>query len=292
MSVLPFFVDPYPFQVDYLLVGGGAGGGGLDATTIGSTGGGGGGVTGSFFLTSPAQVLTLTVGLNGVTGTSSLASAAGGAGGGGYSTGGNGGNAGATGSSGGGGGGGGSTGLTLGASIIAIAGGGGGGGGAAEGNQDLYGGYGGGYQSAPNGTSLAGATGASFSGDGGGAGGGGAGLYGGVAEVVNTPTIGASGGGNYHNTTICFATASFVGANGVGSSQTSTGGCPITNGANWGYANNYGVGKGSGIATVVNPGIGIIKYPGPQRATGGTVSTVGAYTVHTFTANGTLTFTV
>jgi hypothetical protein len=33
----------------------------------------------------------------------------------------------------------------------------------------------------------------------------------------------------------------------------------------------------------------IIRYPGSQRGTGGTVTFVGGYTYHTFTGNGTFT---
>jgi hypothetical protein len=36
-------------------------------------------------------------------------------------------------------------------------------------------------------------------------------------------------------------------------------------------------------------GIVIIRYLGPQRAAGGTVTSAGNYTVHTFTTSGTLT---
>lgn len=37
------------------------------------------------------------------------------------------------------------------------------------------------------------------------------------------------------------------------------------------------------------PGIVMIRYPGIPRATGGTITSVGTDTLHTFTANGTLT---
>jgi hypothetical protein len=33
----------------------------------------------------------------------------------------------------------------------------------------------------------------------------------------------------------------------------------------------------------------IISYPGSQRGTGGTVTTAGGYTIHTFTSSGTFT---
>ena len=50
-----------------------------------------------------------------------------------------------------------------------------------------------------------------------------------------------------------------------------------------GYGNpayNSGAG-GSGVV--------IIAYPGAQRGSGGTVTTVGSFTVHTFTTSGTYT---
>jgi hypothetical protein len=36
-------------------------------------------------------------------------------------------------------------------------------------------------------------------------------------------------------------------------------------------------------------GIVIIRYQGPQRGTGGTVTTFGNYTIHTFLSSGTFT---
>jgi hypothetical protein len=36
-------------------------------------------------------------------------------------------------------------------------------------------------------------------------------------------------------------------------------------------------------------GVVIVRYSGTQRATGGTVTTVGGYTYHTFTSSGTFT---
>jgi hypothetical protein len=36
-------------------------------------------------------------------------------------------------------------------------------------------------------------------------------------------------------------------------------------------------------------GVVIIRYPGAQRGTGGTVTSVGGNTIHTFTTSGTFT---
>ncbi len=33
-------------------------------------------------------------------------------------------------------------------------------------------------------------------------------------------------------------------------------------------------------------GVVIIRYPGPQLATGGTITSVGGYTIHTFMSSG------
>jgi hypothetical protein len=36
-------------------------------------------------------------------------------------------------------------------------------------------------------------------------------------------------------------------------------------------------------------GIIVVRYLGPQRATGGTVTSAGGYTIHTFTSSSTFT---
>jgi hypothetical protein len=49
-------------------------------------------------------------------------------------------------------------------------------------------------------------------------------------------------------------------------------------------------GAGQGGAVGANNGAGgifIIRYLGPQRGTGGTVTSSGGYTIHTFTTAGT-----
>jgi hypothetical protein len=46
-------------------------------------------------------------------------------------------------------------------------------------------------------------------------------------------------------------------------------------------SNNKGGNGGSGIV--------IVRYSGPQKATGGTITTVAGYTIHTFTSSGTFT---
>jgi hypothetical protein len=59
---------------------------------------------------------------------------------------------------------------------------------------------------------------------------------------------------------------------------------------------NTGGGGGGNYYTGVQPygmaggsGVVIIRYPGPQKATGGTITTNNSYTIHTFTTSGTFT---
>ena len=48
-------------------------------------------------------------------------------------------------------------------------------------------------------------------------------------------------------------------------------------------------GPGGGAGGAGGSGTVIIRYPGIQRGTGGTVTFTGLYTVHTFTTSGTFT---
>ncbi|PSA83237.1 hypothetical protein BT095_11815, partial [Corynebacterium diphtheriae] len=61
----------------------------------------------------------------------------------------------------------------------------------------------------------------------------------------------------------------------------------------WNTTSTPGSGGGWGLPGGQNGqnGIVIIRYLGSQRATGGTVTTSGGYTIHTFTGNGTFTVT-
>jgi hypothetical protein len=61
----------------------------------------------------------------------------------------------------------------------------------------------------------------------------------------------------------------------------SGGGGTANTGGGGGGGATYGGSGGSGIT--------IIKYAGSQRGTGGTVTTSGSFTVHTFTSSGTYT---
>ena len=107
--------------------------------------------------------------------------------------------------------------------------------------------------------------------------------------------MGASGGGNYHNN-LNSDTATFNGNNGAIASTANTAAVTVTNASNWNYSNNYGAGGGGETGTSHTragvsggQGIVVIRYPGIQRGTGGTINTVNGFTTHTFTSDGTYT---
>jgi hypothetical protein len=52
---------------------------------------------------------------------------------------------------------------------------------------------------------------------------------------------------------------------------------------------NRGGGGGGGGAGSGGSGVVIIRYSGSQRGTGGTVTSAGGFTYHTFTTSGTFT---
>jgi hypothetical protein len=77
------------------------------------------------------------------------------------------------------------------------------------------------------------------------------------------------------------------GGNGSNRSVVAQNGAPNTGGGGGGGSSGTGYisgGKGGS-------GIVIVRYPGPQKAIGGTVTSVGGYTIHTFTSVGSTTFT-
>jgi hypothetical protein len=263
------------YSINYLTVAGGGGGGGLGG------GGGAGGLLAATGAVNSGTSYSVTVGAGGAGGANSntiagigvsgsnsviagIATAIGGGGGGvgGGATNG-------TGVSGGSGGGSGTGHLTVYAGAAGTSGQGNAGG-ANYNNVPTYGGGGGG------GASAVGAAGTSSkAGDGGAgssssisgsavtyAGGGGSGAY-------NGTTIGsggAGGGGNGSNTTTGVAGSANTGGGGGGGSYT---------------PNAAGGAGGSGIV--------IISYAGAQRGTGGTVTSSGGYTIHTFTSSSTFT---
>jgi hypothetical protein len=247
------------YTVNYLVVAGGAGGGFND----GGGGGAGGMITGTSTITGGTPY-TITIGAGGGFGGSN-------------------GDKGASGTS---------------SSFNAVTPVGGGGGGSYATQNGNSGGSGGGAcgnngaASGGSGTSGQGNNGGNTSGGGGGAGGGGAGAAGGSGS-------GSSSGGGGVGTTSSISGSSvyYAGGGGGGSSSGGSGGGTGgggAGGANGNASTNTGGGGGGGqnITSAVNGGNGgsglvIISYTGAQRGTGGTVTSSGGSTIHTFTSSGT-----
>ena len=264
----PFYSQP-AYSVDYLVVaGGGSGGGNSTANSACGGGGGAGGMlTGSTSLT-PGQSYTITVGAGGA-GTNGAGN--------------NGNNS------------------VLGSIVTAIGGGKGGGYDQKDGSDGGSGGGGGGRQVSEtnnpgNPTSGQGSIGgAGYSpgnltmAAGGGGGKGGAGSAG-------TTNVGGNGGAASASS-ISGSSVSYAGGGGGGvySGTAGTGGTNAGNGGGNSATANRGGGGGGfntiGPASGGNGGSGIviISYPGSQRGTGGTVTSSGGNTIHTFTSSGTYT---
>lgn len=248
------------YSGNYLVVGSGGGGGkGLIATDNGAGGGAGGVLTGSYSFV-PGVAYTITIGLGGASDTngnnSSISSVATGIGGG---RGGSPSIPNAPGS--GGSGGGGSSNSTSGA--------------AGTGGQGNAGGTG--VSAYPGGGGGAGAVGGNGinltkSGDGGA----------GVSSSISGAAVNYGGGGGGGGSASA-AGAGGLGGGGAGNATTGTAGTANTGGGGGGGggsgASNLGGAGGSGIV--------IIAYAGAQRGTGGTITTAGGYTIHTFTSSGT-----
>lgn len=116
---------------------------------------------------------------------------------------------------------------------------------------------------------------------------GGDGGIGKLSSINGTPTYYGGGGGGNTYTGVAGGTGG-LGGGGNGSNTSSSVG---TSGAA-----NTGGGAGGSAGTGNTPsggsGIVIIRYPGStQIMTGGTVSFITGYVVHTFTGSGTLTYT-
>lgn len=249
------------YSANYLAVAGGGGGGqGYDSTDNGGGGGAGGVLPGSYSFV-PGVAYTITVGNGGASNNngqdSSISAVATAIGGG------------------------------RGASQRAAntAGNGGSGGGGAfsylPGTGSAGQGYAGGTVNLPSGT---------YPGGGGGAGGVGSpgisGTKGGDGGIGTTSSIsGASvyyggGGGGGAGT----PGAGGTGGGGAGSPTTGVAGTANTGGGGGGGGATPGSSWAGGAG---GSGIVIIAYPGAQRGTGGTITTAGGYTIHTFTSSGT-----
>lgn len=100
---------------------------------------------------------------------------------------------------------------------------------------------------------------------------------------------GYAGGGRGAGTTTYYNYATYPAQGTVNATTTGSGtpnAIPGTGGGGGGgsyWAANGGWSSGSGAG---GSGIVIVRYPGAQRATGGTVTTAGTYTIHTFTQTG------
>lgn len=193
---------------------------------------------------------------------------------------------------------------SFGASITATGGGGGGFTGAVGSNGGSGGG--GGYQA-----NYAGGTGVSGQGSAGGAGsnasntsaggGGGAGAVGGTASGSAAGNGGAGASNSISGTAVTYGGGGGGGGdnrgvtNGTGGSGGGGGGAFATAGTA-GSANTGGGGGGGGFNNPTwstggagGSGVVAISYAGTQRGTGGTVTTSGGNTIHTFTSSGTYT---
>ena len=267
--------------VEVLVVAGGGAGGGYGGNDGSGGGGAGGLIYSSVVSITPGTPISVTVG-------------GGGAGVGGATRGNNGGN-------------------SVFGSLTAIGGGGGGSEGAADqrpGGSGGSGGGGGGYGVASgtggNGTAGQGNRGGDCTGPGDGGGGGagsagesgltGKGGIGLLSNISGTPTYYAGGGGasgDKRNTR--GGDGALGGLGGGGKGQDATNSIAPENGTtNTGGGGGAAAGSNStyGAGTTLTSGAGgsgivIVRYPGSQRATGGTVTSVGGYTIHTFTTSGT-----
>lgn len=281
------YSEGVPYTIQYLVIAGGGGGGyryggggagGYRTNVTGETSGGGASAEAAVNVTAGAQY-TITVGAGG-SGTSA---------GGVYGT--NGSASSIISSSG----------SSL--SITSVGGGAGGtGSGISSQSYGLSGGSGGGSTGDGNGlgsiTGGAGTTGQGYaggaawdqSGNNSGGGGGGAGQVGGSA----TSSSSLMAGGNGVSSSIT-GTATTRGGGGAPARQTpSTAGTAGTGGggAAGGGAGTANTGGGGGCGRDSTSGAGgsgvvIIRYLGAQRGTGGTVTSSGGYTIHTFTSSGT-----
>lgn len=268
--------NTFSYTVEYLIVAGGGAGGSLINEGVGCGGGGAGGYISGSKIISGGSTFTITIGGGGagsisVASTSGTSSSA---------------NFNGTETAVGGGRGSGQTGAGTANTYAAASGGSGGGGGwgqptGAAGTSGQ--GFSGGNAQSPNnypgggggGATAAGGSPASSTSNGGAGGAG-----------INWLSIGTSycggGGGGSRGT----GTGGAGGAGGGGAGGTNAAG---TNGT----ANTGGGGGGAAFSSVTNllggnggSGVFILRYSGSQRGSGGTVTSAGGYTYHTFTTSG------
>ena len=103
-------------------------------------------------------------------------------------------------------------------------------------------------------------------------------------SISGTFTYYAGGGGGSNRNGV--GRSGGLGGGGTGGTSP-TAGTPNTGGGGGGTGySGYG---GGGTSAIGGSGIIIVRYPGPQKAIGGTVTSVGGDTIHTFTTSGTFT---
>ena len=103
-------------------------------------------------------------------------------------------------------------------------------------------------------------------------------------SISGTFTYYAGGGGGSNRNGV--GRSGGLGGGGTGGTSP-TAGTPNTGGGGGGTGySGYGGGGTSGAG---GSGIVIVRYPGPQKAIGGTVTSVGGDTIHTFTTSGNFT---
>lgn len=272
-------------SIDYLVVAGGAGGGGgANAAAYAGGGGGAGGMKTGTLSNMAAGAYTITVGAGG--------------------TGGAAGNPGVDGNAG--------TDSSIAALVVSTGGGSGGGGGTDPGTGNNGGSGGGGGATA--GATSNGGTGTvgqghdggigSVGGGGGAKGGGGGGGAAAVGDAGGPDSLIGGNGGAGTASSISGASVTYAGGGGGGSfsgSANSTGGAGgggrgggTSGGPVAGTANTGGGGGGATTGNVAGAdggtGVVVLSYTtGTVNATGGTITTSGGNTIHTFTTSGTFT---
>ena len=115
------------------------------------------------------------------------------------------------------------------------------------------------------------------------------GAGGGTYDAVTGGNGGAGGGGGGASTSAGGGTGDTQSINAAGngaSGANSTGGAGATNSGGGGGG---GAGGSAGVGGAGGSGIVIVRYPGLPAATGGTITYLNGYTIHTFTTSGTFT---
>jgi hypothetical protein len=117
------------------------------------------------------------------------------------------------------------------------------------------------------------------------AGGGGGGSYLSVAGGNG----GAGGGGGGASTSGTPGTGDTQSINAANNGNVGSGASGGTGATNSGGGGGAGSGGAAGVGVAGGSGIVIVRYPGLPAATGGTITYLNGYTIHTFTSSGTFT---